>query len=39
MLKVDSVNGSKMVSVENNMEMDDEPQVIREILSEPTKEK
>lgn len=28
-----------MGSGENNMEMDDEPQVIREILSEPTREK
>lgn len=28
-----------MVSVENNVEMDDEPEVIKEILSDPTKEK
>ncbi|OQR78816.1 dnaJsubfamily C member 7-like [Tropilaelaps mercedesae] len=39
MFKVDSRVRETMVSVENNVEMDDEPQVIREILSEPTKEK
>lgn len=39
MIKVGQHIPTAMDSVENSMEMDDEPEVIREILSEPTKEK